>query len=122
MNPNSLEVADTTYHLGETYQSMGNLAEADKQFATALQIRQTLTPNSAACADSLTSLANLSRLQQRWDEAGTKYEKVFDVLDAQSSRIGGVPEVRFRFYAKYANYYSQYISVLIQKGEHARAL
>ena len=122
MSPNSLEVADTNYHLGETFQSMGNLAEAEKQFATALQIRQTLAPNSAAYADSLAALANLSRLQHRWDDAGAKYEKVLDVLDAQSSRIGGVPEGRFRFYAKYANYYSQYISVLIQKGEHARAL
>ena len=121
ISPNSLEEAESLQHLGEVYRDIGDLGQAEKQFAAAAEIRQRLAPTDADYADSLAALADIARLQRQWSRSSVNYAKAFRVLETQSTRIGGTTESHFRFYAKYANYYSQHVSVLIQQGEKVRA-
>ena len=115
VSPNSLEFADSLYDLGEVYREEDNLQKAEKQYASAAEIRKMLAPGKASYAECLAALGDLARLQNRRDVAIADYEKAIDVLDSQSAQLGGANESRLDFHSKYASYYRQYISLLMQQ-------
>ena len=53
--------------------------------------------------------------KRQTDEAADLYGEAIDVLDRQLTRLGGSTEVRAGFRARYADYYSNYADLLVEK-------
>ena len=73
-------------------------------------------------AEALFSLAAVHERQHEWTSALKDYQQGTAVLNAATAQIGETRENHLHFHAKYAAYYSQYVSLLMREGQIGHAL
>jgi CHAT domain-containing protein/Tfp pilus assembly protein PilF len=119
--PGSLDVASNLENLGEIARERGDGTTSEQQYQRALAIRQRLAPGSTAEAEILYSLGHLARGANRHEIAADYFERAIAALEAQSGRLGGADDVRSGFTAQYAGYFRDYVAVLLELDQPARA-
>jgi len=115
VSPDSLDTAQTLKSRGDVARSSNNLGLAEKLYQRALAIQERLAPGSTDYAESLAALASLQRVQQQPDTAARLFEQALDALETQTTRLGGSPELRSEFRARFSDYYKDYIDLLIRQ-------
>jgi CHAT domain-containing protein/Flp pilus assembly protein TadD len=120
--PDSIRVAETLADLAATKLKAGDLAGAETSYTQASKIRQKLAPESSGYGEVLAGLASIQLRHGKTDEASTLYGKAIAVLEGQMSQLGGGSEARSIFRVKNANYYRDYVALLIEQGNADVAL
>jgi CHAT domain-containing protein/tetratricopeptide (TPR) repeat protein len=128
--PNSLKSASTLHNLGVLGRRQGRHKEARELLQAALELRRRLSPGSTAEAETLHELALLGREAGRTNEALAAYRAAVTALEAQTERVGGGHEQRFRYRAAHQAVYGELVDLLLELGrkedafaalEHSRA-
>jgi CHAT domain-containing protein/Flp pilus assembly protein TadD len=115
-SPESTSVAETLAELAATNLKAGDLAKAEQHFTEAASIREKLAPASAGYGEVLAGLGSIRLRQGKLDQATTLYGKAIAVLESQVSQLGGGSESRSIFRVANANYYRDYVSLLVSQG------
>jgi len=115
--PGHLDVAETFNSLGDVAWKGGDPAKAESYYRRAEEIREKLAPGSTILAESLADLAGVLRQEERPQEAMELFQRALDALESQTARLGGSDAVRSSFRAKRADYYKDYIDLLVQQGK-----
>jgi CHAT domain-containing protein/Tfp pilus assembly protein PilF len=111
--PDSPQEATTLQKLGNLARKRKDLAMAEKYFRQALAIRDAKMPGSAQQASVLFDLASVLRQEEQWDAAETLFSQATNILENQTSHLGGTEEDHSLFRAKYEARYKEYIDLLI---------
>jgi CHAT domain-containing protein/Tfp pilus assembly protein PilF len=119
--PESLESADALTDLGELESERGDFAAAEAFHRRALGIREGICPRSAKEATSLHSLGLIALRKGQRAEAAGLFQRAIEALEFQKQHLGGSEETRSRFGATYADFYRDYIEVLIGLGQLSEA-
>jgi CHAT domain-containing protein/Tfp pilus assembly protein PilF len=119
--PNSSEAAETLGLLGDLYRERDDLSNAEEYYRRALALREKLSPNSWAQAKWLAGLASIMRQKKQPEEAARLFEQALDVFEKQTAHLGGEEESHSNFRARHANYYSDYIDLLMEEKQVALA-
>jgi CHAT domain-containing protein/Tfp pilus assembly protein PilF len=114
--PGCLRMANTDSYLGDIARRRKDLTGAEAYYRQALQIRKNIAPQSIDYADLLATLAGLKRDQGQLDAAGELYSEALKVFESVTARLGGSGEVRSAFRAKHADYYGQYMDLLMSQN------
>jgi CHAT domain-containing protein/Tfp pilus assembly protein PilF len=119
--PGGPTFADSLMSLGELARKRNDLAKAEDFYRQALVIREKLSSGSSDHAESLAALAGILKSQHKLGDASRLYEQALDVLENQVARLGGSEQVRSAFRAQHADYYKDYIDLLVsqKQTEHA---
>ena len=120
--PDSPAEAGTLQSLAWLVRQHGDLTEAERYFRGALAIQQQKVPDSSAHVGTLFGLASLLRQERRLEEAEQLYARAVDVLERQTASLGGTPEERSVFRARYENSYKDYVDFLVALGHPEMAL
>jgi CHAT domain-containing protein/Tfp pilus assembly protein PilF len=120
--PDSPAEAGNLLSLGGLVRQQGNLAAAETYYRRALAIQEQKVPDSSAHAAVLFSLASLLRQENKREDAERLYAQGVDVLERQTARLGGTPEERSVFRARYENNYKDYVDLLVALGHTEMAL
>lgn len=121
LSPSSLDVARGLELLGNVVRKRGDLGEAEEYYGRSLAILENSSPGSLDHANVLAALAGIKCQKQHPDEALRLYEQALNAFESQTARLGGSEDVRSSFRAKYANYYKDYIDLLIIQKKPERA-
>jgi CHAT domain-containing protein/Tfp pilus assembly protein PilF len=113
--PEGLDLAVGLSDLGDVLLARGELAEALQSHQQALAIREKLVADTYGHAASLAAVAGIMRRQGKSDAAAQYYQRALDALENQAARLGGGDELRAGFRAKHANYYKDYIDLLVEQ-------
>ncbi|MGA2435424.1 MAG: tetratricopeptide repeat protein, partial [Bryobacteraceae bacterium] len=111
--PGGLRVAQGYTRLADVLRRRGDLAKAEEYGWEALPILKKLAPESTAYAEGLTTLAGILREKNQPDAAASLYQQGLDVLEKQTANLGGSDLVRSGFRAKHAEYYMDYVDLLL---------
>jgi len=120
--PDSPSQAGILMSLGGLARQQGDLAGAESDYRRALAIQERKVPDSGAHAAALFALASLRRQQHELDDAERLYAQGIDVLEKQTASLGGTPEERSIFRARYENSYKEYVDLLVALGHPEDAL
>jgi CHAT domain-containing protein/Tfp pilus assembly protein PilF len=120
--PDSPAEAGTFQSLAWLARQHGDLTGAESYFRRALAIQERKVPNSSAHVGTLFGLASLLRQERRLKEAEQVYVRAVDVLERQTDSLGGTPEERSIFRARYENSYKDYVDFLVAQGHSEAAL
>ena len=120
--PGSPAEANSLQSLAILVRQRGQLAEAERYFRQALAIQERQIPNNSAHAGTLFGLASLLRQEHQPDEAERTYAQAIDVLEQQTISLGGTPEDRSVFRARFENNYKDYVDFLIGRKQPDMAL
>ncbi len=120
--PESIRATETLADLAATKLKAGDLAGAETSYNQAAKIRQKIAPESSGYGEVLAGLASIRLRQGKTDEASTLYGNAIAVLESQMSQLGGGSEARSIFRVKNANYYRDYVALLIEQGNADLAL
>lgn len=120
--PDSPAEAASRQALAGLARQHGHLPEAESDFRRALAIEQQKVPDSSMRVAALFGLASLLRQERQRDEAGRTYAQAIDVLERQTTRLGGTPEDRSVFRARFENSYKDYVDFLVVQGQPDMAL
>ena len=118
---NSLILAWNYSDLADVYMARGDLNRAEANYEAASAIRGKLAPGTRESAESLGALAWISRSRRQTDKASALYEQTLDVLEMQTSRLGGSSTVRASFRAKDEKYYREYADLLLSQNKPEEA-
>jgi CHAT domain-containing protein/Tfp pilus assembly protein PilF len=121
-NPDSISVAQTLAELAATNLKAGDLAKAEQRFIEAASIREKRAPASAGYGEVLAGLGSVRLRQGKTDEATSLYGKAIAVLENQIAQLGGGSASRSIFRVANANYYRDYVSLLVHQGNADMAL
>jgi len=113
----SLSVAESENDLGRIAFARGDTTIAGDYFRQALAIREKLAPGSLSHAESLAALASVMRRTGKFDIAETLFQQALDALDHQIAHLGGGEDTRAGYRAQHANYYSEYIDLLLERKQ-----
>jgi CHAT domain-containing protein/L,D-peptidoglycan transpeptidase YkuD (ErfK/YbiS/YcfS/YnhG family)/Tfp pilus assembly protein PilF len=119
--PGSLGEADELGTLADIAQRTGDLTKAENLYGQALAIRASLAPKSRGYAECLAAMAGIVRRQGRLDAASQMFEKALNALDDQLAQLGGSEEARSGFRAQHADFYREYIDLLVTQGRQTEA-
>jgi len=119
--PGGLSVASTLLSLGRVTLRIGRLAEAEKYTKAALAIVETRVPESLEAAVTLHNLALVMRRTRRPQAASNYFARAVAALESQTRTLGGAEELRSEFTAGYATYYQDYIELLVEQKQYAKA-
>jgi CHAT domain-containing protein/Tfp pilus assembly protein PilF len=120
--PDSPGEANTLQSLGWLLRQHGDLTEAESYLRRALAIQQQKVPDSSAHVATSFALASLLRQERRLQEAEQLYARAVDVLERQTANLGGTPEERSVFRARYESSYKEYVDFLVTQGHSETAL
>ncbi len=120
--PESVQVAETLADLAATKWKSGDLSNAELYYNEAAKLRKKLAPESSGYGEVLAGLASIRLRQGNTAEASNLYGKAIDVLESQLSQLGGGSEARSIFRVLNANYYRDYVALLIEQGNPNLAL
>lgn len=120
-SPSGASTASTLQDLGNLFHEFGDDRKAEEFLRRALDRWNDLSPASSARAETLAALAAILRRERRFDEAAGFYRESILALESQANRWGGGRNVREGFRAKYANYYREYIGLLVTQGKREEA-
>jgi CHAT domain-containing protein/uncharacterized protein HemY len=121
ITPEGLDTAESLNGLGDVAVARGDLAAAKDFYERSLAIREKLAPASQQCAETLRNLGLLHRRIGNLPKAADFLRRAVDALESQMRKLGGTEEVRTRFGANYAEYYQDYVEVLIELNRHEDA-
>jgi CHAT domain-containing protein len=121
-SPSGASTASTLQDLGNLFHALGDDRKAEEFLRRALDRWNDLAPASSARAETLAALAAILRRERRLDEAAGGYRESILALESQANRWGGGRNLREGFRAKYANYYREYIGLLVTQGKREEAL
>lgn len=119
--PDTLYINSSLSRLGDLARDRGDLKKAEDYYRQGLQITEKRGPDSSYHAELQAALAGVLRSQGQLDEATHLYEKALDVLENQITILGGTEEVRSNFRARYANFYKDYIDLLLTEKNSDQA-
>jgi CHAT domain-containing protein/Tfp pilus assembly protein PilF len=119
--PASLVVARSLSNLGDVARERGDRLTARRLHERALSFRQKFAPGSTEEAESLHSLGLLAHEAAQSELAADFFRQAIGALEAQTVRLGGAEDVRSGFAAEYAEYYRDYIGLLVANHQVARA-
>jgi CHAT domain-containing protein len=114
--------ANSLQSLGALARQRGDLVGAQSYYRRALAILEQKVPDGSARASTLFSLASLLRQEHQPEEAERLFGQAVDVLERQTASLGGTPEERSIFRARYENSYKDYVDLLITLGHAETAL
>lgn len=117
----SLELAEMLNDLGSFYLVRGDLAQATVCHQRALGISARISIRNRIHTDSLAGLTAVARRQNDQDGAAALSDQTLAALDAQTAGVGGSLEDQFRFRAKHAAYYRDYVDLRLSRKEPDRA-
>jgi len=120
--PGSGTVASTLDSLGEVAVDHGDLPKAQEYYQRALAIWEKLSPGSADHAETLAALAEIKLREAQLDAAASFFEQALNALETQMARLGGGEETRYKFRARHADYYRDYIDLLVRQKQPGLAL
>jgi CHAT domain-containing protein/Tfp pilus assembly protein PilF len=119
--PDGLLVAASLYNLGNVANKRGDRSAAEHSYTASLTLWQKLAPGSGAEAQTLYSLGLLTRAAKRHEAAAGYLRSALTAIEAQAGRLGGAEEVRAGFTAQYADYYRDYVDLLLEINQPAQA-
>ena len=108
--------------VGEILALRGRLDEAEPLFARMLAIHRRISPGSSHEATALVNLAKLARRSGQVAKASELYREAFDVVDRQSSRLGGGQETKLAFGREFESAYRDAAALLVDQERSAEAL
>jgi CHAT domain-containing protein/tetratricopeptide (TPR) repeat protein len=114
--------ANSLQSLAGLVRQQGDLAGAESYYRRALVIQEQKVPDSSAHAGGLFALASLLRQEHKREDAERLYAQGVDVLERQTASLGGTPEERSVFRARYENNYKDYVDLLVALGRSEMAL
>jgi CHAT domain-containing protein len=114
--PDSVRTAETLADLAATKLRAGDLANAELYYIQAAKLREKLAPASVGYGEVLAGLGSIRLRQGKLDEATNLYGKAIAVLESQMSQLGGGSESRSIFRIANADYYRDYVSLLVNQG------
>jgi len=117
----NLGVATIMQRLGDIARERGDIIQAEEQYRKALAMREKVVPNGADHSESLAALAGIMRIQRKPDDAAKLYQQALNALESQTARMGDSEQIRAGFRSKYANYYRDYIDLLIEQQKPSMA-
>jgi CHAT domain-containing protein/Tfp pilus assembly protein PilF len=120
-SPRGTEIAETLRMLGDVLVDQGDEAKAEEYYRRALQIWERLTPQGMDYAETLAALARIALHQQQWDTAAQLFEKALNAFEGQIRHFGGTEESRSGFRARHANFYRDYLDLLMRQNRPALA-
>ena len=120
--PGAPAEAATLLALAGLARQRGELAESEKLYRQALTIQERNVPDSTAHVSALFQLASLLRQEHDPQQAERIYVRALDVLDRQIASLGGTPEDRSVFRARYENDYQAYVDLLVVLGQPEQGL
>ncbi|MGA2758684.1 MAG: CHAT domain-containing tetratricopeptide repeat protein, partial [Solirubrobacteraceae bacterium] len=120
--PGGLYVAETLHGLGELLSQQGDFSRAQGYYEQSLAIREKFVPGSEDHAATLAGLARVLWKEGKLAQAENFYEQTLGALASQTARLGGSKELRSVFRARHANYYRNYVDVLIAEDRPDAAL
>jgi CHAT domain-containing protein/tetratricopeptide (TPR) repeat protein len=115
--PESTDLALSLARLGDVLRDGGALSQAEECYRRALALREKLAPGSIVHAESLAALAMIMRKKGQQEAADHFYQQALDALENQTARLGGGNDMRAIFRATHANYYSDYMDLLLSLGK-----
>jgi CHAT domain-containing protein/Tfp pilus assembly protein PilF len=121
MAPNSLELADFLRNLADVALKRGDLAKAEDYAKHSLAITAKLAPGSSDEAETLYGLGLIYRKSNQNRLAAHHLRRAVGALEAQIGKLGGTQEVQSGFGAYFADYYRNYIDLLIESNQAAEA-
>jgi CHAT domain-containing protein/Tfp pilus assembly protein PilF len=119
--PTDQLASSTLNNLGEANAALGEFNVAEGYFRRALAIREKLAPGSVSHAETLAGLANVKRRSNQLPAASQYYEQALAALESQTARFGGSSDLRAIFRAQHADYYREYVDLLVSQNEVAKA-
>ena len=119
--PMSYAEAEMMSSLGEVLRRRGAGAESESLFRQGASISIRMAPGSLVEARAWHDLGLVYRETGRIGEASDSFCQAVFALDSQRGKLGGSDESRSSFGARYADYYRDYIDVLLveHRGEEA---
>ena len=119
--PDSLDVARSLRRLGVGARERGDLVTAEASLKRALAIQAKLASGSSDEAESQHDLGLVYRKANQSRPAADHLLRAIDALEGQVGKLGGSQETQSGFRAQFANYYSDYIDLLIELDQSADA-
>ncbi|MFL6417153.1 MAG: CHAT domain-containing protein [Bryobacteraceae bacterium] len=116
-----IDIARNHTNLGEIAQRRGDLVAAQQYYSQAASTFEKLAPESILYAESLHTLGSLLRRQGQLDAADPVLNRALEVLETQTTRLGGNEELRSSFRARFAGYYRDYVDLLLTRQLPERA-
>jgi CHAT domain-containing protein/Tfp pilus assembly protein PilF len=117
LGPGSVFRADTLQNLGRLALDRQDLDKAERYFQQGLAIAAKYLPGTVTEADSLAGLASVASLRHQGDLATQYYDRALAALENQTARLGGTSEIRADFRAQHADYYRDYIQLLVEQHQ-----
>jgi CHAT domain-containing protein/Tfp pilus assembly protein PilF len=118
--PDGPAMAETLHEEGNVARDRGDKTAAKEYYSRALAIREKLAPGGLGDVESLMALASLLRDQQP-DLAAQLFEKAVNAVENQAAHLGGTEESQSNFRAQRADYYEEYVDLLVQQKQSERA-
>jgi CHAT domain-containing protein/tetratricopeptide (TPR) repeat protein len=115
--PDGLDVAGSFSTLGDIARQRGDIATAEEDYRRAEAIQEKLAPRSTSHAETLAALAGIMRKKQQLESGAQFYQQALQALESQTARLGGSEDVRSGFRARHADYYRNYIDLLIAQNK-----
>jgi CHAT domain-containing protein/Tfp pilus assembly protein PilF len=119
--PDSLDVAHSLHALGVVARDRSDLTTSEAYHKRALAIREKLGHGSADEAESHHDLGLVYRTTAQIRLAADHFRRAIDALEAQAGRLGGSQETQSGFTAEFADYYRDYIDLLVEQNQPAEA-
>jgi CHAT domain-containing protein/Tfp pilus assembly protein PilF len=120
--PDSVNAVENLRRLGDLARKSGDSARAEQYYRTAIAIQEKLAPGSKAHAESQAALASVLREQGKPEAAVQFYSQAITALESQTARLGGSEESRSAFRAGHSDIYRDYVGLLLEQKQLARAL
>ena len=113
--PDGPSAAGVYDDMGQVLAALGEAPEAEAQFRRALKIRRRSSPGgSRNTAESGHNLGMLLWETGRLTEAEVELRRSIEDLEAQQEKLGGSAESRSVFTAEFADYYRDYVRLLVE--------
>jgi CHAT domain-containing protein len=112
--PDGPNASDIYHDLGRVLAEAGDTKDSEVQFRHALAIRRRYSVASRETAESSHGLGMLLWKTGRLAEAETELRHSIEDLEAQLARLGGPEETRSAFAAEFADYYRDYLRLLVE--------
>ncbi|HTC94175.1 MAG TPA: tetratricopeptide repeat protein [Terriglobales bacterium] len=120
--PDSVEAAVNIGRLGDVTRKAGDLARAEQYYRRAVAIQEKLAPGGRAHAEFLAAVASVLHEQGQLQAAAQFYAQAITALESQTARLGGSEENRSAFRAGHSDIYRDYVDLLLEQKQPARAL
>jgi CHAT domain-containing protein/tetratricopeptide (TPR) repeat protein len=119
--PESLDVATSLENLGALIAARGDPKRATPHIRRAVVLFSRLAPGSRDEAENLHALAVAERDLGEFGMAADTYCEALRSLETQRGRLGGSDETAAGFAAKYADWYREYVDLLLDLGRGEEA-